>query len=134
MYLGKGDCSRCHTINGKGGRLGPNLSEIGWLRSTKHLKSSILNPDEDIDRRYLSVHILKKDGQRVQGVPLNEDSYSIQLMDLQEILHSLWKRDLEEVRQEERSGMPGYQGTFSESEVDDLVSYLYSLRGKTDEP
>jgi len=110
------------------------LSEIGWLRSTKHLKSSILNPDEDIDRRYLSVHILKKDGQRVQGVPLNEDSYSIQLMDLQENLHSLWKRDLEEVRQEERSWMPGYQGTFSESEVDDLVSYLYSLRGKTDEP
>ena len=134
LYLGKGDCSRCHTINGVGGRLGPNLSEIGWLRSTKHLKSSILNPDEDIDRRYLSVHILKKDGQRVQGVPLNEDSYSIQLMDLQENLHSLWKRDLEEVRQEERSWMPSYQGTFSESEVDDLVSYLYSLRGKTDEP
>ena len=134
LYLGKGDCSRCHTINGVGGRLGPNLSEIGWLRSTKHLKSSIINPDEDIDRRYLSLHILKKGGQRVQGVPLNEDSYSIQLMDLQENLHSLWKRDLEEVRQEERSWMPSYQGTFSESELDDLVSYLYSLRGRTDEP
>ena len=134
LYLGKGDCSRCHTINGVGGRLGPNLSEIGWLRSTKHLKSSIIDPDQDIDRRYLSLHILKKGGETIQGVPLNEDSYSIQVMDLQENLHSLWKRDLDEIRQEERSWMPSYQGTFSESELDDLVSYLYSLRGKTDEP
>ena len=119
-------------INGVGGRLGPDLSDIGWLRSTRHLKSSIIDPDLDIDRRYLSLHILKKDGQAIQGVPLNEDSYSIQLMDLQENLHSLWKRDLEELRQEERSWMPSYQGTFSESELDDLVSYLYSLRRKTE--
>ena len=134
LYLDKGDCSRCHTINGVGGRLGPDLSDIGWLRSTRHLKSSIIDPDLDIDRRYLSLHILKKDGQAIQGVPLNEDSYSIQLMDLQENLHSLWKRDLDEIRQEKRSWMPSYQGTFSDSEVDDLVSYLYSLRRKTDEP
>ena len=55
-------------------------------------------------------------------------------MDLQENLHSLWKRDLDEIRQEEKSWMPSYQGTFSDSELNDLVSYLYSLRRKTDEP
>jgi putative heme-binding domain-containing protein len=132
LFLGKGDCNRCHMVDGVGGRLGPDLSEIGWLRSTRHLKSSVLNPDNDIDRRYLSVRVLTKGGQAIQGVPLNEDSFSIQLMDLQENLHSLWKRDLDEVRQEERSWMPSYQGTFSDSELDDLVSYLYSLRRKTD--
>lgn len=70
----------------------------------------------------------------INGVPLNEDTYSIQLMDLEENLHSLWKNDLEELRQEDQSWMPSYRRTFSDGELDDLVAYLYSLRRKTNAP
>ncbi len=128
------DCKRCHLVNGEGGRLGPDLSEIGWMRSPQHLRSSILNPNREVDRGYRSVEAVQKGGQVIRGVPLNEDAYSIQLMDLEENLHSLWKSDLEDLRQEDRSWMPSYQGAFTGSELDDLVAYLYSLRRKKDSP
>ena len=134
LYLEKGDCSRCHKVDRMGGRLGPELSEIGWMRSTRHLRSSIINPNQEVDRHYRSLHIQEKGGRVIQGVPLNEDSYSIQLMDLEENLHSFWKRDLEEIRQENTSWMPSYQGVFTEGELDDLVAYLYSLRRKANSP
>lgn len=134
LYLEKGDCSRCHMIDGVGGRLGPDLSEIGWMRSTGHLSSSILDPNREVDRHYRSLRIVEKGGRVLNGVTLNEDTYSIQLMDLEENLHSLWKSDLEELRQEDTSWMPSYRGTFSDGELDDLVAFLYSLRRKTNAP
>ena len=87
-----------------------------------------------MDRHYRSVRIVEESGRVINGVPLNEDTYSIQLMDLEENLHSLWKSDLEELRQEDTSWMPSYRGTFSDGELDDLVAYLYSLRRKNNTP
>ncbi len=134
LFSGKGDCSRCHMVDGLGGRVGPDLSEIAWMRSTRHLRTSILKPNQEVDRGYRSIEAVQKGGQIIRGVPLNEDPYSIQLMDLEENLHSLIKSDLEELRQEDRSWMPSYQRIFSGSELDDLVAYLYSLRRKTNLP
>jgi putative heme-binding domain-containing protein len=104
------------------------------MRSTRHLRSSILDPNQEVDRHYRSLHIVEKGGRVIKGVPLNEDTYSIQFMDLEENLHSLWKSDLEELRQENQSWMPSYRGNFSDGELDDLVAYLYSLLGKTNAP
>ena len=134
LFAGRGDCSRCHMVDGAGGRVGPDLSEIAWMRSTRHLRTSILDPNQEVDRGYRSIEAVQKGGQVIRGVPLNEDPYSIQLIDLEENLHSLIKSDLEELRQEDRSWMPSYQGVFTGSELDDLVAYLYSLRRKANSP
>ncbi len=119
-------------VGGAGGRLGPDLSDIGWRRSPGHLRSSILRPNEDIDRKYWSVQIIDGSGQAISGIRLNEDSYSIQIMDMRENLLSLWKSDLKELKQTKRSWMPGFEQAFSPSELEDLVAYLYSLRRKAD--
>ena len=130
LYREKANCTQCHMVGGAGGRLGPDLSDIGWRRSPEHLRSSILRPNEDIDRKYWSVQIIDGSGQSISGIRLNEDSYSIQIMDMRENLLSLWKSDLKEIKQVKRSWMPSFEQAFSPSELEDLVAYLYSLRRK----
>ena len=129
LFHGRGACLPCHLVNGEGGRLGPDLTDIGSQRNPEYLKTSLVKPDEHVDLRYWSLRIAAKGGKTLQGIRLNEDPYSLQMMDREENLHSLWKRDLE-IRLEKKSWMPSYEGILSAEEVDDLVAYLASLRRK----
>ena len=129
IFLGRGACPQCHMVNGKGGRLGPDLSRIGAARSNRYLVESIRDPSQDIPRSYETVVVLTKDGQRVTGVRKNEDSFSIQLMDQKEELHLFLKKELRQVLYEKRSLMPDYdRRTLNETELQDLLAYLDSLR------
>ncbi len=138
LFEAKGKCQNCHMINGSGGRLGPDLSDVGWQRAPRYLRESILDPSEEISpstkifadgsRRYWPVRATLPDGSEVDAVILNEDTYSIQMMDEDERLLSFRKASLKTIRKGEVSAMPSYQETFSESELDDLIAYLASLR------
>jgi len=77
------------------------------------------------------VRLTTKDGRRITGVRLNEDTFTTQVMDLNGGLHSFFKADLKELQRDTgKSPMPSFRGALSASEVDDLVAYLVSLRGK----
>lgn len=140
VFEEQGDCSRCHMVDGQGGRLGPDLSDVGWKRSGSFLKESILEPSAEIGnssetfvdgtRRYWPVTLALADGNSVQGVVLNEDTYSIQVMDEEERLLSYSKKLLKEIRRGQVSAMPTFQGDLTDTEIDDLVAYLASLRRK----
>ena len=135
LFSGKGGCSRCHMVRGKGGCFGPDLSSVGSLRSPAHLRASIQRPSEDIDPAYWSVEAVDQNGVAYSGVRLNEDSYSIQIMEQNENLRSLAKKDLRMLRvDKEKSRMPAYSGAFTGAELDDLVAYLYSLERKPRRP
>lgn len=129
IYDGKGGCASCHIVNGRGGLLGPDLTEIGLRRSLKFLRDSIVDPSAYINPEYRSVTVVPRSGTRVRGVVLNEDDYSIQLRDTREQLRSYLKSDLKEVQQEKESLMPSYKSILSETEINDLVARLNSLRG-----
>lgn len=130
LYSTKGKCAQCHTIGGQGGSLGPELTEIGSRRSAAHLRAAVLNPESTLPEGFLQVRLATKEGRRVTGVRLNEDTFTIQVMELNGGLHSFVKGDLKELQRDTgKSPMPSFRGTFSASEVDDLVAYLVSLRG-----
>ena len=75
-----------------------------------------------------------KQGNKYSGVRLNEDTYTIQLLDAQRDLITLQKADLRSLRVENKvSPMPSYEGKLTDRELDDLVAYLYSLRRKARE-
>ena len=70
-------------------------------------------------------------GQRLRGVRLNEDPFTIQLRDAGSRLHSFRKAELQEVKKEIGvSTMPSYKDAFTAAELDDLIAYLASLRGE----
>lgn len=129
IYERKGRCAMCHIVNGSGGLLGPELTEIGLRRSLKFLRDSIVDPGAYIDPAYRSATVLTRDGAKLRGVVLNEDDYSIQLRDAHEKLHSFLKSEVRDVQPEIESLMPSYRSVLSEPEITDLVACLSSWRG-----
>lgn len=143
LFFGKGNCTPCHMVNGRGGRLGPDLSTIGASRTVQYLIDSIREPSKDLAEGlmepnnkygfpiiYDTVTAVTKDGQRITGVAKNEDTFTLQLMDQSERLHLFFKSDLAQVIHEPKSLMPAYdEHMLTASELEDLVAYLDSLRG-----
>jgi hypothetical protein len=75
------------------------------------------------------VKIVTKDGRTIHGRRLNEDTYSVQIIDDQEHLLSLMKTDLREFTVIKTSTMPSYKEKLTSQEIADLVTYLVSLKG-----
>ena len=125
LFWGKGQCSGCHRLLGKGGLLGPDLSNIGAQRPVEKIREAILDPDADGFRGYLGVRAVWKDGRAVTGVARNRTNYSVQILDEQGDLHLLQTREVHELRFSEHSPMPGdYAKRLSPQEITDLVAYL----------
>ena len=129
VFEGKGQCLTCHRVNGKGSRAGPDLSDIGGNRTAELLERSLLDPNASIPPANRFVRAVTRDGKTVRGRRLNEDSYTVQIMDEQERLVSLVKADLREYTVIKTSAMPSYRDTLSSDERADVVAYLLSLKG-----
>ena len=130
LYAGKGSCSRCHTLNGRGGALGPDLTDIGARRSLAYLRQSLLEPEAAVPDGFLQLELVTRDGRHITGVRLNEDAFSMQIRDLSGNFQSFFISELAELkRQRGKSPMPSYTGVFTSSELNDLIAYLDSLRG-----
>jgi cytochrome c oxidase cbb3-type subunit III len=121
-------CEQCHRINGDGGRMGPDLSEIGKIRAREHLRQAIVEPDADVRRRYWVVSLSDADGRKYEGFLMNEDTYTVQFIDMSEQLHSMRKSELASYRIDKTSRMPSYRTKLSTEQVAQLVDYLASLR------
>ena len=129
VFEGKGACRTCHAIGRDGGSLGPDLSDVGRRRDLKYLEESLVNPEADVPIRYRSIQVITKSGQTIAGIRLNEDDISLQLRDERDNLRSFLKENLREIRHDKPSLMPAYGSRLSKKEIDDVVSYLSSLRG-----
>src|SRR2546426_10461508 len=81
LFVGKGGCVNCHSIENRGGSVGPDLSEIGIRRTPESLRLTLVDPDAEIYEEYFTVVAVTKLGQRIEGIALNEDDLSIQLRD-----------------------------------------------------
>ena len=140
LFETKGECTECHTIGSFGSNLGPDLSRVGLRRGTAYLRESVINPGASLPQdltffpsgfaEYLLVRVVTREGQELEGLRINEDTFTIQLRDEAGDVHSFRKEDLTVLdKQFDSSLMPDYRGTFSDAELDDLVAYLTSLRG-----
>ena len=126
-------CLTCHLVRGEGGIQGPDLSVIGSQRSVEHLKEAILDPTAKINREYRVAKVTARDGSQYSGLLMNEDTYTVQLLDFSKGLKSGSRRDISQLKMEESSSMPSFQGRLSSAQLDDLVAYLWSLQRRSTE-
>lgn len=132
LYMSRGSCSDCHRLGSSGGRLGPDLTDLGWRRAPDHIRASVTDPSESIADDYRTVEVRTLGGDVVRGLLRNEDRYSIQLFDEFERLRAFTKADLASVDKPGESLMPPLGSFFRGRDLDDLVAYLYSLRPEVD--
>jgi putative heme-binding domain-containing protein len=136
-------CAGCHIVNGAGGNLGPDLSDVGYMRSASSLRQSILDPGAVLPKgvlqvpargyaEYLPLRIVTKQGGEVRGIRVNEDAFTIQVRDQAGKFYSLRKADLELLeKQTGKSLMPSFANRLKADELTDLVAYLASLRSES---
>jgi putative heme-binding domain-containing protein len=129
LFEGKGGCRTCHQVDGRGAGLAPDLGDIGAIRTAAALQAAILDPSAAMLPINRPVRAVTKNGRTVNGRRLNEDTFTVQLMDDRGALLSLVKDDLREYRVLTQSPMPAYSGKLTSAEVADLVAYLLTLKG-----
>ena len=130
LFNGKGECTRCHRVDARGSRVAPDLSDIGAMRSAGSLLRSLTDPSGQMMPINRPVRAVRRDGTVVNGRRLNEDTYTVQLIDDQERLVSLTKSDLREYTIVTASPMPSFRDKFNPDELADVVAYLLSLKGR----
>jgi putative heme-binding domain-containing protein len=128
VFESKGNCASCHMVRGAGARLGPDLSTVANRRKPEELKTDLTDPDETVEPRWWTLKVTRSDGSVVQGLRMNEDTFTLRIMDAEEKLWHFSKKELLSVERIESSTMPSVFGTLTAGEVDDLVAYLFSLR------
>ena len=129
LFEGKAVCAQCHRVKGQGPRVAPDLSEIGAIRTLAALQRTLLTPTESLLPINRPIRAVTRDGRTIRGRRLNEDTYTVQLIDTQERLHSLVKADLKEFVVETTATMPSYQGRLTADELADVIAYLTTLKG-----
>jgi cytochrome c oxidase cbb3-type subunit III len=143
LFWSKGNCGQCHTVGARGGRMGPDLTEIGTRRGPENLRQSLLDPEAEVPEtfavyrrviftpdNFLQVRAVTPDGRRITGVRVNEDAFTIQLRDASDRIYSFRKDDLLELHKDwGTSPMPSYRGILGDAEIQDVIAYLMSLQG-----
>jgi len=95
---GKGKCLNCHRVRDKGSRVGPNLTEIGRFGEQFDLQRSLLGPDAEVLPSNRFVRIVTQTESRLSGGFLNQDTFTVQLIDAKERLQSFREGKSERVR------------------------------------
>jgi putative heme-binding domain-containing protein len=125
---GKAQCAKCHRVGGEGGRIGPALDRIASRRAPEFVMESILQPSKDIAPEFEAVAVATRDGKVITGLRVNETNFSIQLYEENGRFHSLFKRDLDEVKVLKKSLMPENMAEqLTVKELHDVFAFLMSL-------
>ncbi|MGB7599495.1 MAG: c-type cytochrome [Candidatus Sulfotelmatobacter sp.] len=142
IFYGDANCSLCHMIEGKGGRVGPDLTAVGGSRTRAAIIDSVRNPSrrlawgltestKEFPQEYETITVVTADGKQIKGVALNEDSFSVQMIDASEQIYLLEKDKLRSFQKSRESFMPQYNpDALSDKDLEDIVAYLTSVGAK----
>lgn len=121
-------CGSCHTMQGDGGAVGPDLTQLGTRFSVRDMLTAIIEPANAISDQYGSKVFVLNDGSSIMGRLINEDDVNYVVSQnpyaLQE-LREIPKKDVSEIKESKISIMPpGSLNVLNPEELKDLMAYL----------
>ena len=135
IYRTRGGCPVCHIVAGHGKGIGPELTYVGDQRGLAYLRRSLTDPAEAQSQTrgyqdYLTVRVDSPAGP-IEGLRVDEDAFSVLVRDVNGTVHSFRKDELTGYEKVfAHSLMPEYGAALSDTDLDDVVSYLMSLRSE----
>jgi len=129
VFGGKGHCISCHRVGETGSALGPNLTAVGSELTVDQLRKSLLDPNPSVPPAYQRYRVITRDGKAVSGRLLNQDPYSLQMIDSNNQLVAFERSELREWGSTLTPPMPSYSGTLNTDELADVLAYIASLKG-----
>lgn len=123
-------CFKCHTVNGRGGNVGPDLSVIARTMNREKLLGSILEPSKEISPQFLTWTITTDDGKTHNGIIVTENGGGdVELGDIQGNVTKIPRKTIEERAPSSVSVMPqGLHQRMTSQELSDLLDYLETLK------
>ena len=134
FFTGRGNCSSCHMVRGKGGILGPDLSDLARERRIPQIEQALREPGtranavgrerDDAAQSYKAISLRMRDGRALRGLAKYESPFDLGVLSLDGAFHSIPRSEVAEISSEP-SLMPRLEATAEEHR--DLLAYLTRL-------
>jgi putative heme-binding domain-containing protein len=125
VFETKGNCAKCHMVGGRGGILGPDLSNVGAERSLAAIKEALTVAKPVPPRGFQPVRVTTVSGATAEGLVKNQHNTSFQILGMDEKLHLLTSEQIKDITFETKSIMPvDATKKMTAAEFQDLMAYL----------
>lgn len=123
-------CARCHTVEGRGGNVGPDLSVIARTMDRKKLAESIFEPSREISPQFITWVVVTEDGKTVNGIIVKEaGNGDLEIGNARGEVTLVKGAEIEERLPSKVSVMPeGLHKQMTGEEFRDLLKYLEGLK------
>jgi putative heme-binding domain-containing protein len=121
-------CSNCHKVGSEGASLGPDMTQVGKRLPPFKLVESIMDPNAEVDPKYLSTLVITDEGKSITGLLVSETDNELVIFDGKE-QKRIPADSIDERVQLKQSSMPeGLAATLSPTELLDVIEYLEGLK------
>ena len=122
-------CAKCHIVNGEGGNVGPDLTNVAGTKTAQFIVESILQPSKQIAGGYESILIQMLDGRLLDGVINRETEDSLWLATADGVEFAVSTERIARRRIQELSLMPSdFAEVLSVTSLHDLMAFLQTLQ------
>jgi cytochrome c oxidase cbb3-type subunit III len=125
VFFGKGNCSACHMIRGRGGYLGPDLSNIGAMRRLSELRNAVVTPSNIPSPEFRPVLLHDSAGRPLKAVAKHSSSWSAQILDERGGVHFVRGNAVQQLAFQTKSWMPAdISKRLSADEITNIIAFL----------